>query len=177
MKTFEEEKENIQDIIKKVGLPRKGIILNIGTGMGWMAVSLAKAGYKVITIEDKPEFQIEAKKLARIHGVEGNIEFKVGSLVRLSFDNESFDGIVSYLTMHHITDIESTIEKMVKFCKKDGKIIIIELTKAGMEAVSRHHINHVYKLVDPSHILKQKNVDFQVLPSELMNVYVCQKKL
>lgn len=177
METFEEEEEKIQDIIKKVDLPKGGIFLDMGTGMGWMAVFLAKAGYKVITIEDKPEFQIEAKKLARTRRVEGNIEFKVGSLARLSFDNESFDGVVSYLTLHHIADIESTIEKMVKFCKKDGKIMIIELTKSGMEAVSRHHTNHVYKLVDPSHILKQKNVDFQVFTSELMNVYVCQKKL
>jgi len=32
--------------------------------MGWIAASLDKTGYRVIIIEDKPKFQIEAKKLA-----------------------------------------------------------------------------------------------------------------
>lgn len=176
METFEDEEEKIQEIIAKADLPKGGIILDIGTGMGWMAASLAKSGYNVITIEDSPEFQIEAKKLARKLGVEENIEFKAGSLASLSFDNESFDGVVSYLTMHHIADIESAIEKMVELCKKGGKILIVELTMAGMEIVSKYHTDHIYELVNPTLILKQKNVDFQAFAGELTNVYMCQKK-
>ncbi len=177
LQTFEEEEEKIGEIIAKADLPEGGLILDIGTGMGWMAASLAKSDYKVVTIEENMEFQVGAKELVRRLGVEENIEFKVGSVTSLSFDNESFDGVVSYLILHHTADIERTIEKMFELCRRGGKILIVELSKAGMEMVSKYHANHINKLVDPSPALKQKNVDFQAFTGELTNVYVCQKKL
>jgi len=175
LQRFEEKEEEIQGTIAIADLPKGGRILDVGSGRGWMAVSLAKSGYKVVTIEEHVEFQAGAKELARILGVDETIEFKVGSITGLSFDNESFDGVVSYLTLHHTADIESAVEKMIVLCKKGGKILLVELTKAGMEKVSKGHTNHIHKPVDPLPILKKKHMDFQVFTSELTNVYVCRK--
>ncbi len=102
LQTFEEEEENVQDLITKANLPKRGIILDIRTGMGWMAASMAKIGY----------------------------------------------GVISYLTLHHTADIESTIEKMVELCKKGGRILIVELTMAQMERYMTlmSDINELYEI-------------------------------
>lgn len=175
MQTFEEREPNIRWALSKANLQEEGRILDIGTGRGWMAASLAKMDYKVVTIEERAEFQAGAKELAQKLGVDENIEFKLGSVASLSPDDESFDGVVSYNTLHHTADIESAIEKIIKLCKKGGKILIVELNKAGIEMISKRHAGHTHRLVDPSPVLKKLGVDFQVFSDEFTDVYVCQK--
>lgn len=175
MQTFEDREPNINWALSKANLQEGGRILDIGTGRGWMAASLAKRGCSVVTVEERAEFQEGAKEFVRSLGVDENIEFKIGRITDLPFDNESFDGVVSYNTLHHTADVEGAIERMIELCKRGGKILIVELTEAGIEMISKHRHGHTHEVVDPSPILNKKDMDFQVFSDELTNAYVCHK--
>lgn len=161
--------------MKKAEITEGGKVLDIGTGMGWMAASLAKSGYIVTTMEEKEEFQDVGKGLAARLGLEDRIEFKVGDITKLSFERNYFDGVVSYNSLHHIQNVEKAVNVMVASCKKGGKVVIVELNERGMRIASEFIEGHAYDVVDPSTILKRAGLDIQVFPGEVMDVYIGKK--
>jgi ubiquinone/menaquinone biosynthesis C-methylase UbiE len=161
--------------LEKAEIAEGGRVLDIGTGMGWMAASLAKSGYVVTTIEEKEEFQDIGKGLAARLGLEDRIEFKVGDITKLYFERNYFDGVVAYDSLHHIQGVEKVVNVMIASCKKGGKVVIVELNERGMEIASEFLEGHAYDVVDPSAIFRRAGLDIQVFPGEIMDVYICKK--
>lgn len=84
-------------IAKKI---RRGIILDLGSGTGYLSIEVAKR---------VPELQVygidvtrEMVRIARGHGrgIE-NVQFKLGNATELPFEAESIDFVVSTGSLHH----------------------------------------------------------------------------
>ncbi len=55
-------------------------VLEIGTGCGILAISAAKAGAKVVATDSNPAAVACAKENAKLNGVGGKIDFRLGNL-------------------------------------------------------------------------------------------------
>lgn len=110
-----------------------GTILFPAEGEGRNAVFAAKLGWAVSAFDISFEGKSKATKLAKKNNVA--IDYKVGELQTLNFENDQFDAI-ALIYAHFPADIKSLYHKTFdKYLKNDGIIIF--------EAFSKKHIDYV----------------------------------
>ncbi|ESU24837.1 methyltransferase family protein [Flavobacterium enshiense DK69] len=110
-----------------------GSILFPAEGEGRNAVFAAKLGWSVSAFDISNEGKRKAIRLAEKNNV--TIEYKIGELQTLNFENRQFDA-VALIYAHFPADIKSVYHKTLdNYLKIDGIIIF--------EAFSKKHIDYV----------------------------------
>jgi SAM-dependent methyltransferase len=80
----------------------------------------------------------------------GNIEFSLGDVTALSFDDASFDGAVNRFSLHHIPAPQRVLEEMARVVRPGGWVVVADhLTDADADAAAWHE--EIERLRDPSH--------------------------
>ena len=99
------------------------VMLNIGSGFGWFELNLEKRGAKKIVGLEISEKNLEtAKKYIK----NNKISFKVGSAIKLPFENNSFDTIASWEVIEHIPkNTENKMFQEINRVLKDGGVFYI----------------------------------------------------
>ncbi len=99
----------------------RGRALDVGCGTGTLARRLSAAGYEMVGV-DPSEGML---RVLRESG--GGVEAVHGSGTALPFPDESFDGVLSVATMHHIAEaaaVRQTLFEMVRVAKPGGRILV-----------------------------------------------------
>ena len=110
-----------------------GTILFPAEGEGRNAVYAAKIGWSVSAFDISDEGKSKAIRLAEKNNV--TIDYKVGELETLDFENEQFDAI-ALIYAHFPANIKSLYHKTFdKYLKSNGTIIF--------ESFSKKHIDYV----------------------------------
>jgi SAM-dependent methyltransferase len=80
-----------------------GHVLDVGAGPGRLATGLAALAprIEVAGIDIAPDMVARATALAAERGVAGRVTFRLGDVMALPFPDESFDIVVSTLSLHH----------------------------------------------------------------------------
>lgn len=129
----------VREFILEKASPLEGSILEIGTGRGHMTLSLAKAGYKFISIDkDKESLKIAALNLA--YGkVLSSTKFYIMDGKSLTFKDRSFKNIVVVNLFHHIAEIDKILSEINRVLCADGKAVLADFNKKGMDIVEAVH--------------------------------------
>lgn len=77
-----------------------------------------------------------------------NIDWKLGDVTRLPFEDNSFSLAVTRYSFHHLIEPRQVLEEMKRVCKPNGKILVIDVTPDKDKAEA---YNNVEKLRDSSH--------------------------
>ncbi len=112
-----------------------GTYLDIGCGTGNYTNELYKSGYHFIGIDPSNEMLHKAKQQNK------NIHWKIGQAEKTGLENESIDGIIGSLTIHHWTDLEKGFREMFRVLKKEGNIVIFTSTPKQMKG---YWLNHYF---------------------------------
>lgn len=98
-------------------------VLEIGVGTGNLAKRFLDNNYNVIGIDQSREMLNVAKEKFP------NLRLRLGDFLKIPFENNKFDVIVSTYAFHHLNDQEKTIaiEEMFRVLKLDGSIVIGDL--------------------------------------------------
>jgi SAM-dependent methyltransferase len=111
---------------------KPGSILFPAEGEGRNAIYAAKLGWDVYAFDISIEGKKKANELAKFHNV--NIDYKVGELEELGYDEDKFDAI-ALIYAHFPAAIKSHYHSIFnKYLRKDGIIIF--------EAFSKNHLNY-----------------------------------
>lgn len=99
---------------------RKGRILDVGTGTGFLAVLLSELGHEVVGID------ISIGMLKKARSKSKDVHFKLGDAENLPFADESFDGVVCRHVLWTLPNPEKAVSEWYRVTKPDGKVVIID---------------------------------------------------
>jgi len=134
---FDIDKE--RDFVIEKAQPIYGDILEAGTGKGHFALSLARAGYSFTTFDISETEQAFAKLNLKYFGLETKAVFYIENGENLSFKDKSFDIIFAVNILHHLINPYKVIDEFIRVLSFEGKIIISDFTKEGLEIVDKIH--------------------------------------
>lgn len=105
-------------------------ILEIGVGTGNLAGKFLEGTYEIIGIDQSREMLSVAKEKYP------KLKVRLGEFLKIPYENNSFDYIVSTYAFHHLNDEEKSmaIEEMMRVLNDDGVIIIGDLMFESKEA-------------------------------------------
>ncbi|MGD2278943.1 MAG: class I SAM-dependent methyltransferase [Candidatus Omnitrophota bacterium] len=127
-----------ESILEKAG-PLEGNILDIGSGKGIMALSLARAGYKFTSVDNNGEMlRLAALNLA-YENLLSRAELHIMDAYSLEFDDDSFDNIFIIEALHHMDDIEKIFSEVDRVLSGKGKLVLADFNRKGMELVDLVH--------------------------------------
>ena len=180
--------ELIDKVINHLNLETSSQILDIGTGFGVMAISLASDGYQVITGEpvENDEWQehyeehycedyVEWRESARSFGVESKINFQHFNAEYLPFPLESFDAVFLYDALQHIEHKEIALQECFRVMKSNGIVCAIEVNDYGSQYYKEHEAYFDTEKVDPRDYTRGDEIGVEIVSGEFSDAYIFRK--
>ena len=93
-------------------------VLEIGCGMGTMAMNWAMHGAKITATDISLKSVEQTKRRFELHNLPGDIHMEDAN--NLSFQDNAFDYSYSWGVLHHSPDIERSISEMMRVTKDGG---------------------------------------------------------
>jgi ubiquinone/menaquinone biosynthesis C-methylase UbiE len=108
-------------MLARVAAGRYQCALDVGCGEGRFCRLLKSAGVTVTGIDPT----VRLLDVARQRDPTG--DYRIGVAERLEFESESFDLVVSYVTLVDIVDFRTAIREMARVLKPGGSLLVANL--------------------------------------------------
>jgi SAM-dependent methyltransferase len=117
-------REHVLDAVMLARIAGKGFrsALDVGCGEGRFCRVMREHGIAAIGIDPTAALLEEAKR----RDPQG--DYRLGKAEQLAFDDNTFDLVVSYLTLIDITDFRAAISEMVRVLKPGGTLLIANMS-------------------------------------------------
>ena len=109
-------------------------VLEIGCGMGTMAMTWARAGAQLTAVDLSDTAVEQTRARFALHGLDGDI--RSADAGSLEFADGHFDYVYSWGVLHHSPDIERSIAELLRVLKPGGGF--------GLMVYNRHSLLHAY---------------------------------
>ena len=115
--------------IKKFG--PTGKLADVGCGAGNLILKIAKKipELDIIGVDIAPEILDYAKNRAIKNNLDNKIEFKIGSVEKLPFLDNSIDFIISTFSLHHWDNPNNAFKELNRVLKKGGTYLIFDFRR------------------------------------------------
>lgn len=125
-------------------------VLDVATGAGHTAVAIAPSVRSVTAIDLAPEMVEQANALA-VSRTLGHIRAEVMDVEAMRFASSSFDLVTCRIAPHHFPDIDRALNEIARVLVAGGRFGL-EDNLAPADAELDACINHVERLLDPTHV-------------------------
>lgn len=114
----------VERFIKNFKLIKNQYILDCGTGVGYMAIELAKRGARVIACDITIKNLLQLGKIAKKMNLESRLAFICCSADSLPFKDSLFDYYVANAVLEHVPRERQAIAEIGRILKKGGGAMI-----------------------------------------------------
>lgn len=97
-------------------------VLDVGCGEGRFGRILRDKGFKVTGIDPVAAFIYRAREDDPIS------DYQIGDVENLAYGDNSFDGLVSYLTIIDFPNLDKAMDEMVRVLKPGGWLLVAQIT-------------------------------------------------
>lgn len=144
----------------------EGTILLPAEGEGRNAVFAAKTGLNVTCFDISAQGKIKAEKLAELNNVK--INYIVGELSEMDFEEGSFD-VIALIYAHFPSNVKSQYhQKTAKWLKKDGVLILEGFGEKQFEVNEEYEQSFGPKKMDMLYTVEDIRRDFEGLEVEVL---------
>ena len=114
---------------------REGRMLDLGTGPGYLPIEIAKKTplVTVVGIDLSRPFIRMAGEKALQAGLERRVQFEVGNATKLSFEDESFDRVISTGMLHMLKDPAKMFRECYRILKSGGQAWIFDPARVSSQ--------------------------------------------
>jgi ubiquinone/menaquinone biosynthesis C-methylase UbiE len=126
----------VEDLLAEREGIRGGVVLDVGTGPGRIALLLAEADpeCRVVGLDMAWHMIRLARELAAAQGVADRVVFEQGDAKRLPFEDGRFDVVMSNSIIHHIPEPGFVVAEMKRVLKPGGLLFCRDLARPGDRA-------------------------------------------
>ena len=119
----------IDIFIEKLEINEKTKILDVGSGMGGPARYIAnQTGAEITAIELQSDQNNLAKDLTKKCGLSNKVNHICGDILDYDFKNQTFDAVISWLTLYHIANHEILLKKLFDLLNPNGFFYAEDIT-------------------------------------------------
>src|SRR3954447_14743276 len=101
-------------------------VLDVAGGTGLMARAYAAGATVAVVLDLTAEMLVLGQRQARAEE-RRNVVFVHGDAVHMPFVDDAFDLVLSRFAIHHFERPEEQVSEMVRVCRPDGRIALIDL--------------------------------------------------
>ena len=112
---------------------KKGLILDLGTGPGYLPIEIAKrsSDIKIIGVDLSRNLIQMARQNAQNSGFGDRLDFEVGNSARLRFDGATFDMVLSTGMLHSLRDPLKVFREIFRVLKRGAEAWIYDPAKVA----------------------------------------------
>jgi SAM-dependent methyltransferase len=122
--------------------------LDVAAGAGHLARAVAGRVRQVVALDLTAEMLAAGMRAAEDAGIT-NVLFQQGDAATLPYLDRSFDVVTNRFAVHHFADPAVQVAEMVRVCRPDGHVVVIDLVVVDDAVAERH--NALERRRDPSH--------------------------
>jgi ubiquinone/menaquinone biosynthesis C-methylase UbiE len=134
-------------LLEMSGVGPEDTVLDVACGPGIVACALAARAKHVTGIDLTPAMIARAQQLQAEKGLT-NLTWRIGNVLPLPFDDETFSLVATRYTFHHFIDPQAVLAEMVRVCQPGGRVLVSD---TAMAPEKREFYDVEEKLRDPSH--------------------------
>lgn len=129
-------------VIQKAGLRPGARLLDLGAGTG----DLAREALK-----QQPQAKVVAGDftlaMMRVGQAQGPLDWAATDALRLPFEDNTFDAVVSGFLMRNVADLQQTLKEQFRTLKPGGRIVILDTTKPKRSLLSPFIWLHMHVVI------------------------------
>lgn len=137
-------------LIEHLHPTKDGMYLDIGCGTGNYTSELQKKGLRLIGI-DPSEKMLGVARLKNNH-----VDWRKGRVENIELSDNSVDGIIASLTIHHWTDLNKGFSELHRVLKPHGNVVIFTSTPRQMEG---YWLNHYFPTMLKDSIVQMPSLE------------------
>jgi ubiquinone/menaquinone biosynthesis C-methylase UbiE len=139
-----DEKYNLKEYRSDVFGGARGEVLEVGIGTGRCFESVEAGRIKKLVAVDAVKNMLKVAA-AKIPGLPYPVDLVLADMHELPFEDEAFDTIISCQCLCSAEDPELVLKEMVRVCKRDGYILLLEngLAESWIIRWAQAFLNHV----------------------------------
>ncbi len=137
-------------LFKHLSPHKNGLYLDIGCGTGNYTDALQNIGFQFIGIDPSIEMLQKAQSQNK------KVKWKIGSAEKTNLPQQSIDGIIGTLTIHHWTNLSRAFSELTYVLKPNGKIVIFTSTPEQMKG---YWLNHYFPIMLEDSIVQMPSLE------------------
>ena len=116
-----------------------GKVLDAGTGPGTLVRELARSvpGLQVYGIDLSEDMIRLARAHARREQLAEQVHFAIGDVAHLPYPDQSFDVVVSTISMHHWSELEQPLRELHRVLQPGGRVWIYDFCFVKVQTVEK----------------------------------------
>ncbi len=161
-------------LLKAAGV-KSGRVLDIGMGgCACMALYLARKGYEVTGIDRSSHAIHRARENAKGKRLRGEFTARRADATKLPFEDDTFDVVISFHSLHHIDRPIAALREMFRVCRPGGKVLISDLNPTGVKIYKhKHDATRLLALIERE--ARRLGAAVKIADTRLDRLFVCAK--
>jgi len=156
--------DSLADVVALLQPKAGEIVLDVATGAGHVAHSVAPHVEKVVAFDLTQSMLDQTLKSAKEKGLD-NIEIVQGTAEELPFEDATFDAYTVRLAPHHFADLAASVREAARVLKPGGRYLVVDTMSPEDPDLARQ-LDEIETLRDPSHVHNYSASEWQKIVTE-----------